>query len=72
MPLPVAPPPFSHREIYTPILNTSSTAPSPPEKEDSRLTPQYGTLCRMCGWAQKGELPTHGGMQRDPQIIYAY
>eukprot|EP00962_Isochrysis_galbana_P018245 scaffold5260_cov141-Isochrysis_galbana.AAC.2 len=23
-------------------------------------------------WAQKGELPTHGGMQRDPQTIYAH
>eukprot|EP00962_Isochrysis_galbana_P055691 scaffold27457_cov164-Isochrysis_galbana.AAC.2 len=34
-PPPVAPPPFSHRETYTPTLNTSSTAPSPLEKEDS-------------------------------------
>eukprot|EP00962_Isochrysis_galbana_P015063 scaffold4316_cov116-Isochrysis_galbana.AAC.3 len=67
--------PSSRHGTYTLTSNTSSTAPSPPAKEDSRthrLTPQYGTLCRMCGLRRERKLPAHGGMQRDPQIIYAH
>eukprot|EP00962_Isochrysis_galbana_P023252 scaffold6996_cov112-Isochrysis_galbana.AAC.15 len=69
-PLPVAPPPFSRHGTYTHPLQTHH--PPRPHHPRKRTHPPAIRHPMPHVWAQKRKLHAHGGMQRDPQTIYAH